>query len=182
VFVCAELTPVAIMAGRMLARRLMAGVPRRPAEGDTEGTAAAAPAPPRVEYMDYKKIATTVFTPLELGTVGLSEEDAIAEYGDSSVDSYISSFTPLEMSLLHLEGNPCLAKVVVNTDTGLVLGMHIAAPNAGEIIQGFGAALKKGITYDELMTVVGIHPTVAEEFVTLSVSKKSGVDANKSGC
>jgi len=165
------------MAGRMLARRLMSGVPRK-----SEDAAATPAVPAKVEYMDYKKIATTVFTPLELGTVGLSEEDAIAEHGADSVDSYISSFTPLEMSLLHLEGNPCLAKVVVNTDTNAVLGMHIAAPNAGEIIQGFGVAIKKGITYDELTTVVGIHPTVAEELVTLSISKKSGVDANKSGC
>lgn len=163
-----ELTPVAIMAGRKLARRLM------PASGNSSGVP---------DYMDYDNIATTVFTPLEMGTVGLSEDAANAKYGEEAVDSFISYFTPLETALQHPDGNPCIAKVVVNTmDNNRVLGMHIASPNAGEIIQGFGVAMKKGLTLEELNSVVGIHPTCAEELVDVSVSKKSGVDANKSGC
>jgi thioredoxin reductase (NADPH) len=60
--------------------------------------------------------------------------------------------------------------------------MHIAAPNAGEIIQGYGLALKKGLTYEELQEMVGIHPTTGEEFTVLSVTKSSGADAAKAGC
>jgi len=136
-----------------------------------------------LEYMNYKGVPTTVFTPLELGTVGLTEDEAIKVYGEDVVDSYLSEFTPLEHAILHLDGNPCYAKVIVNTqDNEKVLGMHIAAPNAGEIIQGFAAAFRKGLTYHDLMSTVGIHPTVAEELVGLTVSKKSGANAGKSGC
>lgn len=107
-------------------------------------------------------------------------------YGAENVDSYLSSFTPLEYTVLHMENNPCIAKVVVNKMAGCdynkVLGLHIAAPNAGEIIQGFGVAIKKGITYDDLMSTVGIHPTVAEELVQATVSKSSGESADKGGC
>ncbi len=98
--------------------------------------------------MNYKMVATAVFTPLEIGTVGLSEEDAIAANGADNVDAYISAFSPLEFAPLHLEGNPCLAKVVVNKKDQKVLGMHIAAPNAGEIIQGYAVAMRQNITYN----------------------------------
>jgi len=161
-----ELTPVAIMAGRLLANRLF---------GASKNTS--------FEYMNYRNVPTTVFTPLEFGTVGYTEDQAIDEFGADAVDAYISSFTPLESTLLHLEGNPCFAKVVVNVHkNNQVLGIHIAAPNAGEIIQGFAVALKKGITYEELTSVVGIHPTVAEELVSMTVAKSSGTNAEKAGC
>jgi thioredoxin reductase (NADPH) len=161
-----ELTPVAIMSGRLLAKRLF---------GNTTGAAS--------EYMNYKHVPTTVFTPLELGTVGYSEEQAIAEFGEDAIDSYISNFTPLEMTMLHLEGNPCIAKIVVNVlKNNTVLGIHIAAPNAGEIIGGSSAAIKKGITLEELNSVVGVHPTIGEELVGLTISKSSGANANKAGC
>lgn len=117
--------------------------------------------------MNYKNVATAVFTPLELGTVGLTEEEAINmyvfsahrlpgcahgvrnSYGADAIDCYISNFTPLEFAVLHLDGNPCYAKVVINVKDGnRVLGMHIACPNAGEIIQGYAVAVKKGITFE----------------------------------
>jgi thioredoxin reductase (NADPH) len=60
--------------------------------------------------------------------------------------------------------------------------MHIACPNAGEVMQGFAVAIKKGITYDDLMSTVGIHPTVAEEFTLLNILKSSGKDFKKSSC
>ena len=98
--------------------------------------------------MDYNSVPTAVFTPMEMGTVGLTEEAAIAAHDEHNIEVYHSGFTPLEYAPLHLEGNPCSAKVIVNKEDGKVLGMHIASPNAGEVIQGFGVAFKKGITYD----------------------------------
>ena len=97
------------------------------------------------DYMDYQNISTTVFTPLELGTVGLSEEAAINLYGQDNIDCYISEFIPLEWSLLEKQNTmKCFTKIVVNkNDNNKVLGMHIASPNAGEVIQGFGVAVKK---------------------------------------
>jgi thioredoxin reductase (NADPH) len=160
-----ELTPVAIKAGKLLVRRLF---------GKEENP----------ELMNYKRIATTVFTPLELGTVGLSEEEAIADLGEEAVEIYSRSFHPLEWSIVESAADlRCVAKVVVEKDTDLVLGMHIAAPNAGEIIQGFALAFAQGgLTHANLLDCVGIHPTVAEEFCGLDVSKSSGLSTEKSGC
>jgi thioredoxin/glutathione reductase (selenoprotein) len=161
-----ELTPVAIQAGQLLARRLYGGA---------------------TEKMIYKNVATTVFTPLELGTVGLSEEEAISKYGEENVDCYVSSFQPLEWSIIESMAElRCIAKVVVDKSPGAnlkVLGMHIGAPNAGEIIQGFGVAFRKGnLHHKDLLDTVGIHPTTAEEFVGLTVAKSSGLSTEKAGC
>lgn len=158
-----ELTPVAIQAGRLLAQRLFGG---------------------SSETMEYKNIATTVFTPLEFGTVGLSEDEAIAKYGEANVDTYLSSFQPLEWSIVQDYGElSCLAKVIVDkSDDERVLGMHIAAPNAGEIIQGFAVAFRKGLYRKDLLDTIGIHPTTAEELCGLEVSKSSGKSSKKAGC
>jgi thioredoxin reductase (NADPH) len=156
-----ELTPVAIMAGKLLANRLFGG-------DNTK--------------MDYTKVATTVFTPLEYGAVGLSEEAAIEKFGDA-VEVYHSYFQPLEFTVAHRPENQCYAKVIVNRDEGeRILGMHILGPNAGEIIQGYGVAVKMGATKRDLERTVGIHPTVAEEFTVMNITKSSGVDAKKGGC
>jgi len=158
-----ELTPVAILAGRMLARRLF---------GNSS------------EVIEYRNIATAVFTPLELGTVGLTEKEAIEVHGEEDIECYISSFAPLEWSITerHSEVN-CYGKIVVKkSENNRVLGMHIASPNAGEVIQGFALALKKGIVYDDLINMVGIHPTVGEEFTTMFVTKSSGASVAKTGC
>lgn len=161
-----ELTPVAIMAGKLLAQRLYGGHAH-------QGS-----------LMNYKNVATTVFTPLEFGTVGLNEEEASALYGADRVDSYLSSFSPLEWTISdHKEHLAAFCKVIVlRDDKQTVIGMHIAAPNAGEIIQGFAVAFKKGLVFSDLENTVGIHPTVAEEFCTLSVTKSSGVSTEKAGC
>jgi thioredoxin reductase (NADPH) len=158
-----ELTPVAIAAGRLLARRLYGKA--------TEG-------------MDYDKVPTTVFTPLEYGCCGLSEEDAAARFGEENIDVYHSSFTPLEWTVAHSRPqNRCYAKIIVHTrDDNRVVGFHILAPHAGEITQGWGAALRLGATYASFVTTVGIHPTIAEEFTTLSITKRSGAEAAKGGC
>lgn len=158
-----ELTPSAILAGKLLARRLFAGstVP-----------------------MDYRNIATTVFTPLEFGTVGYNEEEAIAAFGEENIDVFVSEFLPLEWKLVeHDPSVSCIAKIIVDKRANnKVIGMHIACPNAGEVIQGYAAAVKKGITHQEILETVGIHPTIAEEFTTMTVSKASGKSTLKSSC
>ena len=156
-----ELTPAAIQAGRLLARRL-AG----------KGTAA----------MDYTNVCTTVFTPIEYGCVGLSEEDAEAKLGDK-LEVYHSNFTPLEWALpADRPKNLCYLKVLVDKNDNRVVGMHIVGPNCGEIMQGFGVAVKLGCTFEDLAETVGIHPTVAESFTTLEVTKSSGEAADAGGC
>lgn len=95
----------------------------------------------------------------------------------------MSQFTPLEWQLSsHRKKEACFAKLITRRDDGLVLGFHILSPNAGEITQGFGLAFQTGATYKNFMDMVGIHPTIAEEFTTLSVTKRSGASAKKGGC
>jgi len=157
-----ELTPVAIQAGRLLARRLYDG-------DDT--------------VMDYVNVATTVFTPTEYGCVGLTEEEAIAKYGEDDVEVYLSNYKPLEYTVAHRGDNLCRVKVIcVISEFEAIVGMHIIGANAGEVIQGFGMAIKLGITKKQLDNLVGIHPTSAEEFTTVTVTRRSGQSADKKGC
>lgn len=159
---CPELTPVAIQAGISLSRRLFGG---------------------STEPMDYKKICTTVFTPIEYSTVGYSEEEAKETFGEDNIEVYHKSFIPLEWSLSGARYNHSgFVKVIVDKTTDLVLGMHYVGPNAGEVMQGYGTAMKKDITFKDLADTVGIHPTSAEELVTLTVTKSSGEDAAAGGC
>jgi pyruvate/2-oxoglutarate dehydrogenase complex dihydrolipoamide dehydrogenase (E3) component len=120
--------------------------------------------------MDYDRIPTTVFTPLEYGNCGLSEEDAILRYGEADIDVFHSSFSPLEWTVCeHRSHSTCYAKLIVRkTDANRVIGFHILGPNAGEITQGWACAIRLGATYDSFRSTVGIHPTMAEEFTTLS--------------
>eukprot|EP00301_Raphidiophrys_heterophryoidea_P027949 c9907_g1_i1.p1 GENE.c9907_g1_i1~~c9907_g1_i1.p1 ORF type:complete len:515 (+),score=153.00 c9907_g1_i1:31-1575(+) len=156
-----ELTPVAIKAGRALSQRLFAG--------SNEG-------------MDYLNIPTTVFTPLEYGCVGMSEEmaqDAFAE----DLEVYHSTFTPLEWTVPHLPTNSCYCKVLCNKGRNEeVVGIHYLGPNAGEVIQGYTFAVKCGVTKKQFDSVVGIHPTCSEELVSLTTTKSSGEDESRTGC
>jgi len=165
-----ELTPVAIQAGVLLARRLFGGA---------------------TKMMDYTNVATTVFTPLEYGTVGLTEEEAVAKYGEENVEVYMSFMKPLEWALnkemhnnvMHREDNVCYFKLIsLLNENERVIGLHYLGPNAGEIIQGFAVAMKAGATKAHFDDTVGIHPVIAEEFTILSITKRSGQDANKKGC
>ena len=158
-----ELTPVAIMAGRLLARRLYGGA--------TQG-------------MDYDRVATAVFTPLEFGNCGLSEEQAAARWGAAAVEVYHSKVTPLEWTIVEARpANGCYAKLVIHkADANRVVGFQLLGPNAGEITQGWAAALRLGATYESFSNTVGIHPTLAEEFTGLTVTKSSGESADKAGC
>jgi len=157
-----ELTPVAIAAGRLLARRLYNG-------GET--------------LMDYRAVPTTIFTPLEYGCVGLAEEDALKQYGEKNIEVYHSYLKPLEWTIPKREDNKCYAKLIVNkADNERVVGFHTLGPNAGEVTQGFGAAIKCGATKADFDATIGIHPTFAEEFTTLSITKSSGISPLKKGC
>ncbi|XP_070612376.1 thioredoxin reductase 1, cytoplasmic isoform X2 [Erythrolamprus reginae] len=157
-----ELTPVAIQAGRLLVRRLYAGAYTK---------------------CDYINIPTTVFTPLEYGACGYSEEKAIERFGNNRIEVYHSYFWPLEWTVPSRDNNKCYAKIICNlADRNRIIGFHVLGPNAGEITQGFAAAMKCRITKEQLDSTIGIHPVCAEIFTTLSVTKRSGGDVSKSGC
>lgn len=157
-----ELTPVAIQAGKLLAKRLYGGASKQ---------------------MDYQLVPTTVYTPLEYGCCGMTEEEAIALHGDASIEVYHAYYKPLEWTVPHRGDNACYVKLICNLqDHERVIGFHICGPNAGEITQGFAVALKCGATKAQFDDTVGIHPTTAEEVCGLDVTKRSGASAEKSGC
>ncbi|ESO01919.1 hypothetical protein HELRODRAFT_188524 [Helobdella robusta] len=159
-----ELTPVAARAGKLLARRMF-GFGK--------------------EQMDYNNIATTVFTPLEYGCVGMSEELAVATYGEENVDVYHAFYKPLEYTVAEntVDDKGCYIKVIVKRQQEeRVLGIHFTGPHAGEVIQGFAVAFRCVVTFQKLVSTVGIHPTVAEEFTKLHITKRSGLDATVTGC
>eukprot|EP00090_Calanus_glacialis_P029410 TRINITY_DN471_c0_g1_i1.p1 TRINITY_DN471_c0_g1~~TRINITY_DN471_c0_g1_i1.p1 ORF type:complete len:595 (+),score=226.84 TRINITY_DN471_c0_g1_i1:99-1883(+) len=157
-----ELTPMAIQSGRLLAKRLC---------GVSE------------TLTDYVNVCTTVFTPLEYGCCGLSEEEAIEKFGEEDLEVYHQNFWPLEWTVAHRPENSCYCKVLcVKSQNMKVVGFHYLGPNAGEVTQGFGIALKMGATKADFDNLVGIHPTTAENFTTMEITKSSGVDASATGC
>lgn len=138
-----QLTPVALGQGMVLSRRLF---------GDGQGE------------MDYSSIPTAVFCQPNIGTVGLTEEDAI-EAGHK-LRIYRSEFKPMKHSLTGRDER-AMMKLVVDDKTDRVLGAHMVGPDAGEITQGIAVAIKAGATKAQFDSTVGIHPTSAEEFVTM---------------
>lgn len=157
-----ELTPIAVQAGKLLARRLFGG---------------------RLEKCDYVNVPTVVFTPLEYGCCGYSEERAIEVYQKENLEVYHTLFWPLEWTVACRDNNTCYAKIICNKlDNDRVIGFHVLGPNAGEIIQGFAAAMKCGLTKQLLDDTIGIHPTCAEVFTTLQITKASGLDVTQKGC
>ena len=113
---------------------------------------------------DYADIPTAVFSHPNIGTVGLSEEQAREEYAD--IDVYKSDFKPM-LHTLSGRDERTLMKLIVDKTSDRVVGCHMVGPDAGEIIQGMGVALKAGATKAQFDATVGIHPTAAEEFVTM---------------
>uniref|UniRef100_A0A674AZD0 Thioredoxin reductase 2 n=1 Tax=Salmo trutta TaxID=8032 RepID=A0A674AZD0_SALTR len=157
-----ELTPTAIKAGKLLARRLA---------GQTN------------ELMNYDNVATTVFTPLEYGCVGLSEEEAEGRHGKDSIEVYHAFYKPLEFTVAERDASQCYIKVVCKRGGDQrILGLHFTGPNAGEVTQGFAMGFQCGATLTHLKETVGIHPTCAEELTKVNVSKRSGLDATVTGC
>jgi len=140
------LTPVAIQAGRLLADRIFGG---------------------KDVHMSYEQIPTAVFSEPPIGTVGLTEEQAVERFGTEQVRVYKAAFTPLLHNLTDRKSRT-FVKLVVDRKSDRVLGCHIIGRDAAEIIQGFAVALKAGATKAHFDETVGIHPSSAEEFVTLT--------------
>jgi len=138
-----QLTPVAIGEAMKLASNLFGGTR---------------------EKLDYSDIPTAVFSDPPIGTVGLTEQDARMRYGD--VDIYRSRFRVLKDTLTSAD-HQTMMKLIVDRDTDRVLGCHMVGPDAAEITQGLGIALKCGATKAQFDATIGIHPTAAEEFVTM---------------
>ncbi len=138
-----NLTPVAIHEGMALAETLFNNNPTRP---------------------DYSNVPTAVFSQPNCGTIGLTEE-AAREAGHS-IDIYRSSFRPLRHAMTGRD-EKTMVKLVVNRDSDRVLGVHMVGPDAGEIVQGFAVALRCGATKTQFDQTIGVHPTTAEELVTL---------------
>lgn len=138
-----QLTPVAIQEAMVLVDHLF---------GDNSAT------------IDYSDIPTAIFSQPELATVGLSEEQARAEYSDIAI--YTSDFKPM-LQTLGGGSERITMKLVVDTETDRVVGCHMVGEHAAEIIQGLGVALKAGATKAHFDATVGIHPSAAEEFVTM---------------
>lgn len=138
-----ELTPVALAEGMNLAKRLYRG---------------------ETKTVDYNFIPTAIFSKPNLATVGYSEEEAREEFADIAV--YTSRFTHLKHTL---SGNKTktLLKLIVDKSSDKVVGAHMLGDEAGEIIQGLAVAIKAGATKADFDATIGIHPTVAEEFVTM---------------
>jgi len=113
---------------------------------------------------DLEDVATAVFSHPNLGTIGLPEDKALEKYAKIKV--FKSEFRPLKHTVSG-SNERSFMKIIVDSATDRVVGMHMVGAHAGEIMQGFSAAIKMGITKKVLDSVIGIHPTSAEEFVTM---------------
>lgn len=141
-----ELTPVAVAAGRRLSERLFNNKPN--------------------EHLDYNLVPTVVFSHPPIGTIGLTEPQAIAQYGEENVKVYKSSFTPM-YSAITQHRQPCRMKLVCVGKEEKVVGLHGIGFGVDEMIQGFAVAIKMGATKADFDNTVAIHPTGSEEFVTM---------------
>jgi glutathione reductase (NADPH) len=141
----AALTPVAIAAGRRLSDRLFGGKPER--------------------HLEYSMIPTVVFTHPPIGTVGASEAEARAQYGDA-VKVYVADFTPMYHALTARKSHTDMKLVCAGVDQRIV-GCHIIGAGADEMLQGFAVAIRMGATKKDFDDTVAIHPTSAEELVTM---------------
>ncbi len=123
----------------------------------------------------YRNVPTAVFTNPPIGTVGMTEADAAAL---GPVDIYTARFTPMRHSISRREGRKALLKLVVCQRTRRVLGAHMLGEDAPEIMQGVGIAVAMGATKEDFDRTIGIHPTAAEEFVTLRTrTREAGMRA-----
>jgi len=159
-----ELTPLAIQSGRLLAKRLF---------GESK------------LLTDYRNIPTTVFTPIEYGTCGMSEEEAIAQYGEDNIEVYHTLHLPTEQVVREpseRDGYNYAKLICLKTENERVIGLHYLGPNAGEVTGGFALGLIMGATKADFDRLVGIHPTSSEVFTTLKVTKRSGDSIEDEDC
>ena len=145
-----ELTPVAIAAGRKLADRLFGG----PKFADA--------------HLDYSNIPSVVFAHPEVGSIGLTEPEAREKFGDANVKVYSTGFTAMYYAMMEPEDKgPTSYKLVCAGEDEKVVGLHIMGLGSGEMMQGFGVAVKMGARKRDFDACVAIHPTSAEELVTM---------------
>lgn len=137
-----NLTPVAIREGHAFADTVFGAQPRK---------------------ADHDLVASAVFTQPELGTIGLTEEEARAQ---GPIEVYATTFKPMQQAFAG-RTDKVLMKLVVAADSRKVIGCHIVAPNAGEMIQLAGIAIKMGATKEEFDRTCAVHPTMSEELVTM---------------
>lgn len=142
----AALTPVAVAAGRRLCERLFNG------KTDLK--------------LDYENIATVVFSHPPIGTVGLTEKQAVETYGEENIKVYTSQFTALYQAMTQ-HRQPTKMKLICLGEEEKVIGIHSIGFGSDELLQGFAVALKMGATKADFDNTVAIHPTSAEEFVTM---------------
>ncbi len=142
------LTPVALAEGQLVARRLFGG---------------------RQESMDYEYVPSAVFCHPNIAAVGRSEAEARAT--GREYDVYLARVRQLKHSLSGRD-ELCLIKLVVERESQRVIGLHMVGPDAGELAQGFAVAMNCGATKADFDRTIGIHPTLAEEFVTMRVRRK----------
>jgi glutathione reductase (NADPH) len=146
-----ELTPVAIAAGRRLSHRLFGGEEFRSL------------------HLDYSNIPSVVFAHPEVGAIGLTEPQAVEKYGRENLKIYKTNFTAMYYSMMEPEQKgPTAYKLITVLPEEKVVGLHILGLGSGEMLQGFGVAVKMGATKKDFDSVVAIHPTSAEELVTLT--------------
>lgn len=149
-----NLTPMATAVGHALADTLYGNNPRR---------------------ASYENVPTAVFMSPPIGTVGLTEAEAAAR---GPVDIYVTRFTPMRHTISRRDGRKTLMKLLVCQRTQKVLGAHMLGEDAAEIMQGIGIAVAMGATKQDFDRTIGIHPTAAEEFVTLRTrTRVAGVQA-----
>lgn len=141
-----ELTPVAVAAGRRLSERLFNKKPD--------------------EHLDYTLVPTVVFSHPPIGTIGLSEDAAKQQFGDDNVKVYQSNFTPMYSAITN-HRQPCRMKLICAGNDEKIVGLHGIGFGVDEMIQGFAVAIKMGATKADFDNTVAIHPTGAEEFVTM---------------
>ncbi|WP_413721663.1 glutathione-disulfide reductase [Sodalis sp. RH24] len=141
-----ELTPVAVAAGRRLSERLFNGKPE--------------------EHLDYNLIPTVVFSHPPIGTIGLTEPEAIAKYGEKQIKIYKTAFTSMYTAVTS-HRQPCRMKLVCLGPEEKIIGLHGIGLGMDEILQGFAVAMKMGATKRDFDNTVAIHPTAAEELVTM---------------
>ncbi|TID26482.1 glutathione reductase (NADPH) [Venturia nashicola] len=147
-----ELTPVAIAAGRQLGNRLFGSPEMKSAK------------------LEYSNVPTVVFSHPEVGTIGLTEPQAVEKYGQGNVKTYHTKFVAMFYDFLPTEErgkNPTEFKIVCAGAEEKVVGLHILGDSCGEMLQGFGVAIKMGATKKDFDACVAIHPTSAEEIVTM---------------
>lgn len=154
----AELTPVAIAAGRALSNRLFGT--HHPSGGPHFATA----------KLDYSNIPTVVFAHPEVGTIGMTEPAAVSKFGKENIKVYHTKFTPMFYTFHPQEEKklqPTEYKLICQGPEEKIVGMHILGAGSSEMMQGFGVAVKMGARKRDFDSCVAIHPTSAEELVTM---------------